>query len=162
APVITSTAQTGAVTEDTNIDNSGNLNAGGTIAFTDVNLTDTHTVSASASTFAWAGGTLTAAQQAALTAASTFTPTLTHDATVGWTFSVSDNAVDFLAAGQTLTRTYTVQVADNNGGSTTQDVTITITGTNEAPVIGVAQLTGSVTEGAQGTGSETTSGTIAF
>src|SRR5262249_46034094 len=99
APVITSTAQTGAVTEDTNIDNSGNLNAGGTIAFTDVNLTDTHTVSASASTFAWAGGTLTAAQQAALTAASTFTPTLTHDATgstgtVGWTFSVSDNAVD--------------------------------------------------------------------
>src|SRR5262249_23694920 len=95
-------------------------------------------------------------------------PTLTHDATggstgtVGWTFSVSDNAVDFLAAGQTLTRTYTVQVADNNGGSTTQDVTITITGTNEAPVIGVAQLTGSVTEGAQGTGSETTSGTIAF
>src|SRR5262249_15378320 len=163
APGITSTAQTGAGTEDTNIDNSGNLNAGGTIAFTDGNLTDTHTVSASASTLAWAGGTLTAAQQAALTAASTFTPTLTHDATggstgtVGWTFSVSDNAVDFLAAGQTLTRTYTVQVADNNGGSTTQDVTITITGTNEAPVIGVAQLTGSVTEDLQGheTGSET-------
>src|SRR5262249_1267413 len=66
------------------------------------------------------------------------------------------------AAGQTLTRTYTVQVADNNGGSTTQDVTITITGTNEAPVIGVAQLTGSRTEGGQGAGRETTSGTIAF
>jgi VCBS repeat-containing protein len=128
APVITSPTQTGAVTEDINIDNSGNLNAGGTITFTDVDLTDTHTVSASAPTFAWSGGTLTAAQQAALTAASTFTftPTLTHDATggntgtVGWTFSVSDNAVDFLAAGQTLTQTYTVKVADNNGGFTTQ------------------------------------------
>src|SRR5260221_380863 len=140
-PVITSTAQTGAVTEDTNIDNSGNLNAGGTITFTDVDLSDTHTVSASAAAFAWSGGTLTAAQQAALTAASTFTPTLTHDATggstgtVGWTFSVSDNAVDFLAAGQTLIRTYTVQVADNNGGFATQDVTITITGITEARVI---------------------------
>src|SRR5262249_14106056 len=83
---------------------------------------------------------------------------------VGWTFSVSDKAVEFLAAGQTLTQTYTVQVADNNGGFTTQDVAITITGTNEAPGIGVAQLTGSVTEDLQGheTSSETTSGTMAF
>src|SRR5262249_57712450 len=79
-PVITSAAQTGAVTEDTNIDSSGKLNAaGGPITFTDVDLTDTHTVSASAPTFVWSGGTLTAAQQAALTAASTFTPTPTHD-----------------------------------------------------------------------------------
>src|SRR5262249_19743025 len=85
-PVITSAAQTGAVTEDTNIDSSGNLNAaGGTITFTDVDLTDTHTVSASAPTFVWSGGTLTAAQQAALTAASTFTPTPTPAATGGTT-----------------------------------------------------------------------------
>jgi VCBS repeat-containing protein len=39
-PVITSTAQTGAVTEHTNVDNSGNLNIGGIITFTDVDLTD--------------------------------------------------------------------------------------------------------------------------
>jgi T1SS-143 domain-containing protein len=126
APVITSTTQTGAVTEDTNVDNSGNLNAGGTITFTDVDLTDKHTVTFTAGGNNYLG---------------TFTPTLTHDATggstgtVGWTFSVSDHAVDFLAAGQTLTQTYTVKVADNNGGFTTQDVTITITGTNEAPVV---------------------------
>src|SRR5262249_36301578 len=68
----------------------------------------------------------------------TFTPTLTHDATggstgtVGWTFSVSDQAVDFLATGQTLTQTYTVQVADNNGGFTNQDVTLTITDITDA------------------------------
>src|SRR5262249_43951361 len=43
-PVITSAAQTGAIIGDTNIDNSGNLNVGGTITFTDVNLPDTHTV----------------------------------------------------------------------------------------------------------------------
>src|SRR5262249_40486813 len=60
--------------------------------------------------------------------------------------------------------TYTVTLDDQNGGVVTRDVTVTITGTDDAPVIGVAQLTGSVTEDAQGheTGSETTSGTIAF
>jgi VCBS repeat-containing protein len=126
-PVITSTAQTGAVTEHTNVDNSGNLSAGGIITFTDVDLTDKHTVTFTAGANNYLG---------------TFTPTLTHDATggstgtVGWTFSVSDKSIEFLAAGQILTQTYTVQVADNNGGFTTQDVTITIHGTNEVPVIG--------------------------
>src|SRR5262249_2853655 len=155
APVITSAAQTGAVTEGTNIDNSGNLNAGGTITFTDVNLADTHTVTFSAGGNNYLG---------------TFAPLLTHDATGGSTGNVGGNfpgpgqGVDLLAAGQTPNQTYTVKVDDNNGGLTTQDVTITITGINEAPVIGVAQLTGSVTEDLQGqeTGSETTSGTIAF
>jgi VCBS repeat-containing protein len=66
---------------------------------------------------------------------------ITQDSTNGqtgsvvWHFSVSDQVEDSLAAGQTLTQTYTVKVADNNGGFATQDVTITITGTNEAPVI---------------------------
>src|SRR5262245_35353099 len=107
APVITSTAQAGAVTEHTNVDNSGNLNAGGTIAFTDVDLIDTHTVGFTAGGNNYLG---------------TFTPTLTHDATggstgtVGWTFSVPDKSVEFLGAGQTLTQTYTVLVVDNNGG----------------------------------------------
>src|SRR5262249_18571842 len=135
APVITS-AQTGAVTEHTNVDNSGNLNTGGTITFTDVDLTDEHTVAFTPGGNNYLG---------------TFTPTLAHDATggstriVGWTFSVSDKAVEFLAAGQTLTQTYTVLVADNNGGLAAQTVTITITGTNEAPVIGGVSI-GDVTE----------------
>src|SRR5262249_47566663 len=153
--VFSSAAQTCALTKDPTP--SSTLFPYTTLfrSFTDVDLTDTHTVSFTPGGSGYLG---------------TFTPTLTHDATgggtgiVGWTFSVSDQAVEFLATGQTLTQTYTVQVADNNGGLTTQDVTITITGTNDVPVIGVAQLTGSVTEDVQGheTGSETTSGTIAF
>src|SRR5262249_47687986 len=136
SPGITSIAQTGAVTEHTNVDNSGNLNAAGAITFSDVDLTDTHTV-----TFTPDGNNYLG----------TFTPTLAHDATggstgiVGWTFSVSDKAVEFLAAGQTLTQTYTVLVADNNGGLAAQTVTITITGTNQAPVIGGVSI-GDVTE----------------
>jgi VCBS repeat-containing protein len=154
APVITSAAQSGAVIEHTNIDNSGNLNAGGTITFADVDLTDKHTV-----TFTPGGNNYLG----------TFTPTLAHDATggstgiVGWTFSVSDKAVDFLAAGQTLTQTYTVQIADGNGGFTTQDVTITIIGTNDAPV--VSTTSNAFTELAGTTNNatpDTVSGTISF
>src|SRR5262249_22159385 len=137
APVIPSADQTGAVTEHGTDDSSVNLNTGGTITFSDVDLTDTHTVSFTPGGSGYLG---------------TFTPTLTHDATggstgtVGWTFSVSDHAVDFLAKDQTLTQTYTVIVTDINGASSTQLVTITITGTNEAPVITSAAQTGAVTE----------------
>src|SRR5262249_35864565 len=137
APVITSTAQTGAVTEDTNIDNSGNLNAAGTITFTDVDLTDTHTV-----TFTPGGNNYLG----------TFTPTLTHDATggstgtVGCSFSVSDHAVDFLAKDQTLTQTHTLIVTAIIAATTLLRSTITITGSNEAPVITPGDQKGAVIE----------------
>src|SRR5262249_58488089 len=63
----------------------------------------------------------------------------------GWPCSVPDKSGEFLGAGQTLTQTYTVLVVDNNGGLAAQTVTITITGTNEAPVIGGVSI-GDVTE----------------
>src|SRR5258706_270316 len=123
-PVITAANATGAVTEDVAVNSSGNLTSSGTVSFTDVDLTDTHTVSASPAATGYLG---------------TFTPSLTHDATggstgtVAWSFAVSDDAVDFLAAGQTLTQTYTIKVDDNHGGFATQNVSVTITGSNENP-----------------------------
>ncbi|TPK83423.1 hypothetical protein FJ936_21040, partial [Mesorhizobium sp. B2-4-13] len=121
APTITAAVDTGAVEEDTLP-----TSASGTIDFADVDLTDTHTVSAAPA----AGGYL-----------GTFTPTITNVSTgdgagqVSWSFAVDNAALQFLAEGQTLTQTYTVTVADNNGGSVDQLVTITITGSNDAPVI---------------------------
>jgi hypothetical protein len=53
------------------------------------------------------------------------------------TYSVADKAFDFLAAGETLVLTYVVKVDNNYAGgdlAATQDITITITGTNDAPV----------------------------
>ena len=44
---------------------------------------------------------------------------------VGWDFTVSDAALEGLSAGQTLTQTYTVEIDDGNGGTATQNVTIT-------------------------------------
>src|SRR5262249_59433805 len=121
--VFSSAAQTCALTKDPTP--SSTLFPYTTLfrSFTDVDLTDTHTVTFTPGGSGYLG---------------TFTPTLTHDATggstgtVSWTFSVSDQAVDFLAAGQTLTQTYTVIVTDIKGASSTQLVTITITGTDDA------------------------------
>jgi VCBS repeat-containing protein len=130
APVIAAaaTTATGAVTEDANVDPvTNNLSTSGTVGFTDVDLIDTHSVTAVAQGNNYLG---------------TFTPTLTtatdatggKTGTVGWTFTVADDATDFLAQGQTLTQTYAVTVADNHGGTTTQNVVVGINGTNEAPV----------------------------
>src|SRR5262249_9389278 len=137
---------------------TGSETTSGTIAFTDVNLTDVHLVSAAFKSTDYALG-----QLGSLTAVKT-TDT-TGSGTGGlltWTFTATDAALNQLAKGQIVHETYTVTLDDQNGGVVTRDVTVTITGTDDAPVIGVAQLTGSVTKGAQGTGSETTSGTIAF
>ena len=118
---------------------SGLDTASGTIAFHDVDLNDTHAVSQGAPTFAWSGGSLSDAQKVALTAAGTLSLT-EHDSThtgagsVDWTYAITDSALDFLAQGETLTVTYDVTVTDNHAASTVQTVTLTVTGTNDAPV----------------------------
>jgi VCBS repeat-containing protein len=93
APVITSGAAAagGAFNELPNVTGSAAQDqASGTITFQDVDLIDTHTVTQTAATFNWSGGTLNAAQTSALTAASTQLLTK-HDSTgtgsgsVDWT-----------------------------------------------------------------------------
>ncbi len=69
--------------------------------------------------------------------------TFSIDADGEWSYGLDNtaSAVQALAAGKTLTETFTVRSVDG----TTQDVTVTITGTNDAPVIGGA-TSGDVTE----------------
>ncbi|MDR3660706.1 MAG: VCBS domain-containing protein, partial [Mycobacterium sp.] len=115
--------------------------ASGSLSFTDADLNDTHTVSQAAPSYVWSGGTLTTTQTDALTAAATLTLSetdSTHSGTgsVGFSYSADDASFDFLAAGETLTVTYDVTVTDNHNVASTQPVTITITGTNDAPTIG--------------------------
>jgi VCBS repeat-containing protein len=114
--------------------------ASGTLSFTDADLDDTHVVSQGAPVYLWSGGSLTAAQTDALTAAATLALTETDSThtgagSVGFTYSAADSSFDFLAAGETLKITYGVTVTDNHGASSIQPVTITITGTNDAPVL---------------------------
>ncbi len=148
APVITSSASAATATVAELPDVTGSPlpdQAGGTVTFGDVDLTDTHQVTQSALNFTWDGGGLTPTQIADLVAASarTLTP---HDSTgtgsgsVDWTYKITDSALDFLARGQTLTVKYDIAVADYHNGvalgtSTTQTVTVIYTGANDAPVV---------------------------
>ena len=115
------------------------LNTTGTFVFTDVDLTDHHTVSMSVTSATWSGGaTLPSGVAAALAGALSATVsdgTGPGSGSVAVTFSAADSAFDFLAAGQTLKITYNVTLADNSGVSSSQPVTFTVTGTNDAPTL---------------------------
>jgi VCBS repeat-containing protein len=95
--------------------------ADGSIQFADVETADTHTAS--------------------FTAQSGYVGTFSLDpvsesggtGSVDWHFSVANSDIQFLSQGETLTQTYQVNVVDDHGGSTEQDVTVTMVGTNDAP-----------------------------
>ena len=50
----------------------------------------------------------------------------TEPGTVGWTYTVADDATDYLAEGQTATERFTVTIDDGHGGTVDQTVTITV------------------------------------
>ena len=143
APVIAVVDVAGSITEGTTLSDAGS------ITFTDLDLTDTPTateVTKSVTTTL----TLTAAQQTAIEDAFTISPDTgnTNDGTINWDYSITEGELNFLAAGETVTVVYTITVDDANGGTDTQDVTVTITGANDAPVIAVVDVAGAITEGA--------------
>ena len=153
APVITAQDLTGAVTEQ--ITPSGNLTDSGTITFTDVDLTDVHLVSATGTPIGSVLGTLTAVKNSDTTGTGA-------GGQLTWTYTVADSAVEYLAAGQTRVESFTITLDDQNGGMITKQIDVTITGTNDAPVVTAQDLTGGVTEQVTPSGNLTDSGTIAF
>ncbi|WP_409997176.1 VCBS domain-containing protein [Bradyrhizobium cosmicum] len=87
-----------------------------------------------------------------------------------WTYTIPDHVFDFLAAGETLTLTYMVRI-DNNFSVSPETafipITITITGTNDKPVIStnVPAITfegGTSVPGGPLTSDVPTSGTLDF
>ena len=64
--------------------------------------------------------------------------------TVGWHYDISDGALDFLGDDDQLMLTFTVQVNDGHGGFASQNVTITVNGTEDVPVITSGAQSGSV------------------
>ncbi len=79
-----------------------------------------------------------------------------------WNYTVAASPVEYLAAGQTKVESFTITLDDQNGSVVTRQIDVTITGTNDAPVIGVQDLVGAVTELVTPVGNLTDSGTIAF
>ena len=62
-----------------------------------------------------------------------------------WTASLPDQDLDFLSHGESLTATYDLVLADNQGGSGTQAVTVVFEGADDAPQITPGAQTGAVT-----------------
>jgi len=129
APVITSAVQTGTVKEDTTLSVSGSVDA------SDIDN----------------GATLT---YTAVAAAGVYGSIAVSSSNGDWTYTLANgtdgtpSAVQSLAAGESHTEVFTVNVSDGVGGTTSQDVTITVTGTNDAPVITSAVQAGAVKEDA--------------
>ncbi|MBR0763530.1 VCBS domain-containing protein [Bradyrhizobium japonicum] len=156
----------------------------GRITFVDQNLGDRPTVSinlAEAPNYVYksAGqdvtGTLSALQKQDI-AATQIQISVVADAgnnnngSAVWTYTVPDHVFDFLAAGETLTLTYMVRVDNNFSVSpetTVIPITITITGTNDKPVITTSVPTitfegGTSVPGGPLTSDVPTTGTLSF
>jgi VCBS repeat-containing protein len=154
-PVYLSGPESAHLVEDQNVNSSGNLTAHGDLFFTDIDLSDTHTVSTTVSGTRSGGGAipLTDAQLLAAFATSLEDSTGHVLGEVDWNFAMQNTASSFLAGGETLTLTYHVSVTDPSGATDTQDVTVTILGTNHPVVISSGPESASVSELADTTGS---------
>ncbi|MEH2592658.1 VCBS domain-containing protein [Bradyrhizobium sp. AZCC 1721] len=164
-PVVTTT--NGTFTEMAGTGSATMDHAGGSITFADLDLSDRPDVSASYAgyTYKAADGTtdllLTAQQQDDIGVALTLTPVLgnTNNGSVNWSYDVADSQFDFLAYGETLTLTYAAKVNDHHGGVVTTPVTVTITGSNDAPTLD-AEIAGELTDSAANDGFGNLAGTL--
>ena len=139
APIITGGPGTSSLTET-----DAALTVSGTLTVSDVDTTDTVTaaVDSVAVTGTASSNLPSRLDNAALQAFLSVSPTEVLDDTqttntLTWDFNSGTEAFNFLAQGETLILTYTVSATDDGGTpmSDTETVTVTITGTNDAPAI---------------------------
>jgi VCBS repeat-containing protein len=147
--------------------------AEGSLAIPDLLGWTIHSVTSNLAYSDWSGGALSTSAKASLQAAlTTHAETgpgfwfLSADSKIVWDFDLPASATDFLGAGETLTLAYQVTVTGLFGLKTTELVTITLTGTNDAPVL-VADATPvhAITELANlsgGTAANAASGVLTF
>jgi len=118
APAITGGDFTGSVSELPDGDPGENVTVhtdSGNVAFSDVDINDTHSASFTP-------------QGAFYLGTFSLDPVDQAGDSVGWDFTVSDSALEGLSEGEVRIQTYTIEVSDGNGGTDSQNVTITITG----------------------------------
>ena len=162
---ITSGAQTAAIAEVAGAHGSYQADtANGSIKFADVDLTDTHEVTVTGVT---ASGVKTGladydTQLDWLTLGYLADSTDRIAGSQAWSFAAPDHYFDYLANGETVTLTYTVKIDDHHGGFTSQDVLITVTGSNDAPTVTASN--GAITEmaGTGNTALDHAGGSISF
>ena len=128
---------------------NGGLSKTGTLTVTDADTTDQVSSTVTGVTTNGPTGGLSNDALKAMLTLSPGTLEANSDAhnNLEWNFNSGNQAFNFLAAGETLTLTYAIQVSDGHtGGTDTKNITVTIQGTNDAPV-----LTGTAATLAHGT-----------
>ncbi len=103
------------------------LGATGTLVFDDADLSDLHVVVVSADPGNPLGGTMSATVVDAATGEGT--------GSVQWRYSVAHTLAKYLAEGETAEEHFTVTLSDGQGGTTVEVVTVTVHGSNDAPVV---------------------------
>lgn len=151
APVVVLADLNGDVTEAATP--AGALTDSGTISFSDADLSDVHTVSSEA--VGTTLGALTVAKNSDTTGTGTG-----GEAT--WSYNVDAAAIEYLAAGETKVESFVVTLDDGNGDVVTEQVDVTLAGTNDGPVINEEDLSGAVTELVTPAGILNDSGVISF
>jgi len=141
-PTFTGPAATASFGETANTSDSSALHTlSGLLNFRDNDRTDTHTTSASLRSAAWSsGGVVPTDSLTDFTHAlsSTIVSDSNGSGSIAWSFAAPDSDFDFLATNERLVLTYNVTVADNHGGTATQTVTVTVTGSEDRPVFDIA------------------------
>ncbi|MDZ7708511.1 MAG: VCBS domain-containing protein [Trueperaceae bacterium] len=175
APIVTPGVVTGSVTEDvTDPADATVVSASGDLSFADPDAADAPTASVTnlLSITPSAGVSLpTELADALAIAAGPLTlsgPGADSDAvnagTIDWTFTLANELLQFLAAGDAVEVAYEIEV-DDGASATAQTVTITLNGVNDAPEVNGlgSTLTGTVTEGVDVVGGElTATGAVIF
>jgi VCBS repeat-containing protein len=169
------TTQTGTFDELSDTTGSSASNPGpaltGSVHFTDLDLVDRPSATITSQTVTWndhatdLSSSLSQAQIDALEHALLLQQSgNTNNGAIGWTYSISDSALDFLAAGQTATVKSIITLDDHEGGKDTASVTITVTGANDAPVAVADTNVGPIVEAGGNnnglTGVSTTTGAV--
>ena len=164
APVITAVDVAGDITRGISLTDNGS------ITFADLDLTDlpTTTQVTKTVTATLADNStplpLTAGQHAAIVAGFSIDVVAgnSNNGTINWAYIITEAELDFLAAGETITAVFTITANDSNGGSASQDVTVTINDTNEIPTVSVS-ASGGFTEAVNGSRMVLSeSGTVTF
>jgi VCBS repeat-containing protein len=143
---LTITATNAAIAELAGTGNPAPDFATGSINFADIDPAARPTVSTAFVSAVCTDGlghdvtsSLTSAQMAAVAALETAlslapSPANTNAGSVFWSYQTPDKSLDFLAKGETLTLNYTAAADDHEGGTASTPLSVTITGTNDAPV----------------------------
>ena len=156
-PVIDAATNPAAIPESAGDSSAQDIPAvTGTITVTDQDLGDTLTLSVTGNaTASYNGGALpveNSVNVSALIAAGAISfDALTSDGeqqTINWHYNPAAADLDWLRQGDTLTLTYVAQVNDGHGNVDAQNLVITITGTNDVPVIDAATNPAAIAESA--------------